>query len=270
MIACLRKANRLLESQFMWLRFGKKKIALFHIGRSGSTVLGDLLHQHPEVHWDGEVFEELFRSLNISSVTSNYHELPSDPMQPVHERMKNASSNYYGFETKFFHLKLLNINLENYVQRLSDMGFRHFIVLERRNYLRKIVSSLVAHEVKQYHLQDLSKVKLHQVHLDVNQIRIDRDEKPLQSFLRTYENNFQTLNRILESKQALHLTYEEDILLDPQLGYRRVCDFLNIEHKEAQINFVRTNPFKLSTLITNFADVEHALRGTPFEWMLTD
>lgn len=33
-------------------------IALFHIGRSSSTVPGDLLNQHPQVHWDGNAIAD--------------------------------------------------------------------------------------------------------------------------------------------------------------------------------------------------------------------
>jgi hypothetical protein len=32
-------------------------VMMFHAGRSGSTVLGDLLGQHPRVFWDSEIFQ---------------------------------------------------------------------------------------------------------------------------------------------------------------------------------------------------------------------
>ncbi len=31
-------------------------VAMFHVGRSGSTVLGDLLDQHPDIFWDSEIY----------------------------------------------------------------------------------------------------------------------------------------------------------------------------------------------------------------------
>ena len=34
-----------------------KNIAMFHAGRSGSTVLGDLLNQNPQIFWDSEIFQ---------------------------------------------------------------------------------------------------------------------------------------------------------------------------------------------------------------------
>ena len=30
---------------------------MFHPGRCGSTVLGNLLNQHPSIEWDGEIYE---------------------------------------------------------------------------------------------------------------------------------------------------------------------------------------------------------------------
>src|SRR6516225_3158271 len=32
-------------------------VVMFHLGRSGSTVLASLLQQNPGVFWDGELFE---------------------------------------------------------------------------------------------------------------------------------------------------------------------------------------------------------------------
>ncbi len=271
--ASLHKISTRLESELinpMLSYLSKRRVVLFHIGRSGSTVLGDLLNQHSEIGWDGEVYEKLFRSLNISSVTSGHDQLSADPVKLIRKRIRNSGRKYYGFEVKFFHLRILDISLEDYIERLSRLGFTRFVVLKRRNYLRKIVSSLIAHERNQYFLQDAAQVKLHQVYVDVDQIRIDRDQKSLISFLQTYEQHFKALDHLLESKQTLHLVYEDDILPDPLLGYRRVCDFLNVDHQEVHINFVRTNPFKLSELVTNFADVERVLSGTTFEWMLYD
>lgn len=37
-------------------------IVMFHIGRSGSTVLGDLLDQHSSVYWDGEIYQSFYRA----------------------------------------------------------------------------------------------------------------------------------------------------------------------------------------------------------------
>jgi hypothetical protein len=250
--------------------FNGKKLILFHIGRSGSTVLADLLNQHPDIFWDGEVYEPLFRSINSLSAASEHQQLPADPVKFVKKRLKQSGRNYYGFEVKFFHLKLLDVLLDEYIDGLSRLGFTRFVVLKRRNFLRKIVSSAIAHEVKQYHIKNLEDVKQHQVYLNVNQIQIDRDSKPLVSYLHDYEKDFTLLEHILAPKQALHLSYEDDVLPDPKIGYRRVCDFLNIERQDVQVHFARTNPYELRELIENYADVERELRGTTFEWMLYD
>ena len=45
--------------------FSKGKIAMFHIGRSGSTVVANLLNNHPKILWDGEIYHKLIKDLDI-------------------------------------------------------------------------------------------------------------------------------------------------------------------------------------------------------------
>jgi len=39
------------------------RVAMFHIGRSGSSVLADMLNQYPNVHWDGEIYETVTKAI---------------------------------------------------------------------------------------------------------------------------------------------------------------------------------------------------------------
>jgi len=41
------------------------KIAMFHTGRCGSTVLTNMIDQNPMVFWDGEVYEKFRKSILI-------------------------------------------------------------------------------------------------------------------------------------------------------------------------------------------------------------
>ncbi len=46
---------------------------MLHFGRCGSTVLATMLSQHPDVTWDGELFE-MYRVGQL-----NKPDLPKDP-----------------------------------------------------------------------------------------------------------------------------------------------------------------------------------------------
>lgn len=254
-------------------RFCRGKVAMFHIGRSGSTVLDDMLNQHPCIYWDGEIYERAFQSLESSgeTVRIGYQSPAIDSVNnTLRKRIRKAGRDFYGFEVKFFHLGLLGISLPDYIENLCSLGFSRFIVLKRKNYLKKIVSSLIAHKTKQFFMSDTGEIALHQVDLDINNIEIDRDARPLLGFLQDYDEKFFLLDKILESRQVLKLTYEDDVLPDPNLGYEKICSFLNVDCKKPEIRLVKMNPYRLNELIGNFEDVKRALHETPFAWMLKE
>jgi hypothetical protein len=75
---------------------------------------------------------------------------------------------------------------------------------------------------------------------------------------------------LLADKDVLQLTYEDDILKDPRIAYRRVCGYLGLEPCPAFVRHARSNPFRLDEIIENYDEVKQALSGTEFEWMLED
>ena len=246
----------------------KGNIAMFHVGRSGSTVFADLLGQHPGIFWDAEIYEGIFQEWEQSGIEIGTSELSVvDPVEYVRQRMRLAGSKFYGFEVKFFHLRILNTELADYVKSLPDLGFTHYIVLERKNYLRKIVSSVIAHQISRWHQADRESA-VSSIVLDVDNVQIDRDAKPLMAYLQDYSEKFRALERLLDGQRVLRLTYEDDVSGDPLVGYQRACNFLGIDPHEVSVRLGKTNPFKLTEIIANLDQVEQTLSGTRYEWML--
>ena len=246
---------------------GPEHTVMFHIGRSGSTVLADLLGQHPQLHWDNEVYLPIFLAWERGEGSiGDGNQI--DPIQYLADRIDQADATRYGFEVKFFHLKLLGSSLANYLTCLPLLNVTRVIVLKRKNYLRKIVSSLVAHHTGVFHRLAQEQPSLTRIVLDVERVRIDFEEKPLLAFLHDYDRCFQKLMRLVVDYPHLNLTYEEDIAPDPRLGYRRVCEFLGIAPRQPKIRYRRTTPYKLSEVLSNFAEVEQVLADTPFAWMV--
>jgi len=248
--------------------FRKGNIVVFHIGRSGSTVLGDILNQHPRIFWDSEIYERLLPQWTTQVSALDIRDLSEDPLQFLKNRMRQAGSRFYGFEVKFFQLKLLNLKLSDYINDLQKLGVNYFIILERKNYLRAIVSSVIAHQTLLLHQSKQDRPKLHQVKLEIDNIKIDRNAKPLISYLWEYHEDFRKLEKFLSGKNVLKLSYEDDVMASPLSAYERVCNFIGIESRKVSVRFSKTNPFKLREIITNFEEVEQTLSGTLFEWML--
>ncbi|HSM83799.1 MAG TPA: hypothetical protein VLS96_19070 [Nodosilinea sp.] len=247
------------------------KVAMFHIGRSGSTVTGDLLSQNPNIYWDGELFEatmhgsfRYFSQLLPGRLTEFVR------LHALKARLLKGGAKYYGFETKFFHLSRAQVALEDYLADLGGLGLSHVIVLKRKNYLRKMISSAIAQQRQQYHLGAHEASSLTKVSLPVEAAAIDRATQPLVSHFQQWDESFRALDRAVGELPVLRLTYEDDVSDNPQVAYGKICDFLGIEVEQAQVGFAKTNPFAVQEMLLNFEQVAEALAGTPYEWMLWD
>lgn len=247
------------------------KVAMFHIGRSGSTVTGDLLSQNPSIYWDGELFEETMHgSFKYFSRLWPGRLTDFVRLHALKARLLKGSAKYYGFETKFFHLTREQVVLRDYLVDLSTMGLSHVIVLKRKNYLRKMISSAIAQQRQQYHLSAQESSSLTKVRLAVEAAAIDRVTQPLVSHFQRWDESFMALDRALGDVPVLRLTYEEDVCDNPLIAYGKICDFLGVGVEQAHVGFAKTNPFAVQEMLLNFEQVAEALAGTPYEWMLWD
>ena len=252
--------------------FRPGNIAMFHIGRCGSTVLSSLLTQHRNIFWASEFYSSVFKEWEQSNDGLEVvGEMPADAIDLLKRNMRKALHRYYGFEMKPFHHQLIKYTPESFLENLDKLGFTYYIHLDRKNRLRKIVSSLIAHGDKMsYHQEGKAKAKLKQVHINVDKVDIDFDSKSLLSYLADYDRQVVSVGQMLETKNCLNLTYEDDIQEDPRVGSRKICNFIGVKPKEVTVSLSRTNPFPVRNMIENIGEVEDALRGTEYEWMLND
>lgn len=248
--------------------FRKGGVVMFHIGRSGSTVLCDLLNQHPYVYWDREVYERKLPPWKQIVKDIPLKEISFDPVRYIQKRTKRSGRKYYGCEVKFFQLALVNLSQKDFIQATREFGFKHFIILERKNYLRAIVSSIILHQNNVIQVKAEKKSGIKKIHMDVNNVEIDRASKPLIRHLTEYTRDFNELKSLLAETGYLYLTYEDDIETSPITGYNKTCRFLEIQQHKPVIERGKMNPFPLSETIVNFQEVETCLKGTDFEWML--
>ncbi len=235
------------------------RIAMIHHGRCGSQVLGDLLNQHSLISWDGELFEPLI------------HKLPRQPMPHLRHRLDACKKAIYGFETKHYHPDLMGVAWPDYLAGLDNLGFEKFILQRRANLLRTFVSALVGKaKGNVYHLPAGKAASLHKLTLDPQAVYFDDKPVKLLEALEFTTQRLDLARQLLAGRDVLCLTYEEDIADDPSRAYGRVCDFLGITRESVETKYSRTTPFPLSEIIENFDDVQAALAGTEFEWMLAE
>lgn len=244
---------------------------MFHYGRCGSTVVTDLVGQHPDVFWDGEVFQEMFRGRLPEQ------RLTRHPSRLLRLRRLRAGHRFYGFETKFhpaYHLGAAVLDMEpaELVERLERLGFENFIVLERRNYLRQQISEEVGRRRgRVWHQAAGSRPVLHPIVLDVDRVRFGGWRLPLIASFEERDRLYEIQKDLLRGTRHLWMTYEQDVRDDPRIGYRRIVELLGLRPQDdVRILRSRTNPFPLRKILQNFDEVSAALRGTSYEWMLED
>ena len=235
------------------------RIAMIHHGRCGSQVVGDLLGQHSQILWEGEVFEPLV------------HKLPKNPMSHLRRRLRACPKAMFGFETKHYHPDLMGIEWPDYVAGLKELGFRKFIIQRRANLVRTFVSALVGRaKGNVFHLPAGKSASLQKLRLDPQAVYFDEKPVKLLDALKFTTERIELARQLLSDHDVLCLTYEEDIADDPSRAYRRVCGFLGVEPESVEIKYGRTTPFALAEVIENLDEVQAAIAGTEFEWMLAE
>jgi hypothetical protein len=247
---------------------GRRRVLMLHVGRSGSTVLGDLLNQHPDIFWDSELLLPV-RLENLSLPAPLHWLIMREPFLLIRSRMWWAQQPIYGFETTPHHLERLELNMRDYLHKLHRLGFMYFVVLQRKNYLRVIVSLLIA--IRKSRWQQTEKMGgpvREPIYLPLeNTFGYNRT---LVENLTFFADFFDRLDSIVDDLDVhiLRLTYEQDINGDPTRAYRRFCGFLGIAPHDVAVRYNKVNPFLLSELIVNFEEVACTLADTRFGWML--
>ncbi len=266
----LRRVGRKLVTFIPPVRdaYRRGNIVMVHIGRCGSTVLGDLIGQHPQIRWEGEIYQQVFMKRERADTTVRPI-LDVDPVDEVMQRSNRVLKRFYGFETKFFHLRLFDTDVGSYLEALEQrLGKLRIIHLRRNNTLRKVVSTLAARESGTWHSRKRQDGSAPVVHVDPDSVFVNREAAPLLELLREIDDDYRTMDALLEMRPHLRLTYEEDIQQDPMSAYSKVCEFLGLPHAPVDIHFHPTTPGALPDLVENFDEVQTLLTGTEFEWML--
>jgi hypothetical protein len=237
-------------------------VAMFHVGRCGSTVLASLLEQHSEIRWGGELFHE------IEASTPGYQPTPAWVRTVIELSAHREVRDWFGFETKAIHCtaECLGTSVADYVSLLRELGFDHFVVLRRDNLLRVVVSALVGHRQRRWHTR-ATPMRPTRIVLDPVNPWGNGAGSLLDTF-DAYEHFYRLLEQPLHGLPRLDLVYERDIEGDPLVAYRRTCEFLGLAPRVVNVPLARTNPFALDAIVSNFDAVVGTLRGTRFDWML--
>ncbi len=248
-----------------------QRVAMLHIGRVGSTVLARQLGQHPDIRWHGEIFEPEHKKYTRNLGTRPYR-MPRDPLWKLRYALYRQDRRWLGFEMKFMpqhHLKLTGQTLADFIGALEVLRFSHFIVLRRRNLLRRFLSGAILEQTRRAHRPEAGQAPRNRIRLDCERIPLGEVHLPLLEAIDIVTEQHRQLDELLADRQVLQLEFEADVEADPRAAYGRVCDFLALAPVEVDIPLKRVNPYPLAELIDNFDEVQGCLAGTAHAWMLS-
>lgn len=247
----------------------KQSVVVFHTGRCGSTVLGNILGDHKRIYWGGEIFK-------------SYNQPNNHDIETISDWIKNDMnrkvSYTYGFEIKYLpwlhlHENCLNLKIPELISLLKELNFSKFIILHRKNYLKHTISGQVGYKKQQWHSTTTTDTP-DKITLDVNSIatgfRYGIWRHSIVDLFKRIDESYDTLKNSLSSDDCLFITYEDDIEKNPIMAYNKVCDFLDLPYEKPEIKLRPTNPFSYKEIIENFQDIEIALQNTKYAWMLND
>ena len=117
---------------------------MLHNGRCGSTVVGNLLAQNPNMHWASELYTPLFAKWKKEHPNrfplSEQKTIVEKPIEFLKNSISETTKPYYGFEIKPVQLAPIGFLTANFLSQSFLLNFTYFILIRRKNWLRSIVS----------------------------------------------------------------------------------------------------------------------------------
>ena len=248
----------------------------WHIGRCGSSVLGSLLAQHPSIAYSNEIYSRYMPRRRGSSTLPSIGSVLEQAEQAV------SGSNLHLFEVK--HLPDQNLGLypqfdvQDWLNLFFVHGYKHHLLMRRRNGLRRIVSHVRAAHSGQYVLGSSSDaVNYSPITIPLEGIVHGFGTRTLLGWLEEYERGHEVmcdclcdLDKSNPDFSWLELVYEDRIEHDPRMAYRDVCDFLGLPAVDVDLRYRKMSPGRLVDLIDNLDEVRDCLFPTRFAWMLSE
>lgn len=237
---------------------GTAPFGMINFGRSGSTVLGDMIHQCPGIAWGFELFNS-----DARRPTSDIG------YERLRRRLAKRSTNRFGFEAVVDQIRALGMTPTQFVAAASRNGVGSWILLTRRNLLRQHVSAMLARETG----------RLHEVRSDFwrrilpRPIRLDVDGAAggdLLDRFRTREADTVALRQALQDLPSIEIVYEDDIAADPRRAIARLSTFLKLPDYDPVVRYQPVDDAPLAELLANYDEVAGLLENTPYAWMLAD
>ena len=224
------------------------KFVIFGTGRSGSTLLVNLLNSNSNVYCDNEI----------------YHRRVLFPHLYLKFRSLLGNKSVYGFKCLTYHLsKSLGKDSKEeqkaFLKSLDQKGYK-IIYLRRHNVFRQALSNIYARYRNQFHSNSTAGSKNTKKKMLV-------DLAELHKWMLAIEDQADVEAELLEGINHLKISYEDD-LQDSQAHpqtFARLSSFLNVDFEVPDTELKKVTPKKLSGFIENDEEVIRFLHEHGYE-----
>ncbi len=231
------------------------RFVIVNNGRSGSTLLVDLLRSHPDIQCEGEILNErLWRRWRRPLLGL----IRARPLPYLERWAGRATKPVYGFKLKTGGQVY---NLAKTLRGLQNHGWR-LIYLHRRNALQQTLSWSVAQASGRWQTTTDRPRTPRTVTLDVDDFLHD---------LRTCVKDRQTLADLMRHLPHLPLVYEDNLQSSEQwpITSARVCTWLGVAPVSLTSQIVKTWDRPYAEVVTNYAEIMAAVARSPFDYLFT-
>lgn len=233
-----------------FIKIPEKKFIIYTRGRTGSTVLTELLNCHPEMFCDYEIF-------NLSNTNTSV-KYPGLYMKSCAKRASLHHRSVYGCKVKIEQLRDDHkyTELDSLFLKLHEDGWK-FIHLKRSNTLEHKISGIISTRTNIFHIKKTDQFEHKKFKMDC-QLLLD--------ILDYGEVLDEMENKQMDTVPSLKINYEEDLLdnFQHQNTANKVFNYLGVKEYPVSTKLKKIIPQNLQDIILNYDEMINMLKKTKF------
>ena len=221
-------------------------------GRTGSSLLVDLLNSHPDISCLAEIF--------TSSVAKNVR----NPVDFASGLCCLSTNNAGGFKVKIYQMGNVRCSTAHqFLERFRDEGWQ-VIYLKRANVLRHALSDIRSEKTRIFHHtgeKEEGKLK------SARKEKVTITEEELFRTIRFREKCLEQEKEALAGIDHMVIEYERDLLEDDSKlnTMDRVFDYLGLKPHTCSTAMKKVTSRNISDIVENHQEIIDSLTGTPYE-----
>ena len=231
----------------------QKRFVIFAQPRSGSTLLQDLLHHHPDVHCDGELFNV---DVGVDPPLRSRMLMRLAPVPYINRRASAINQPAYGFKLLVYQIPFPRAVLRGFLAKGWCV-----LHLKRTDVFAQAISNSLAKLTGRWHRRQTQLS-------DEKSFAIDPA-----MFVSELKSRLRASRReaaIIDGLPRFSIEYEQDLLgLDARAkAISELQKFLGVREVPAETVLQQTYQLPYEELVTNYGELVEVVRATSYSYLL--